>query len=201
MRILPIVFLLISGGTDKPSNLAIPSADNLAPVTGRGRLAWAVKSTIGPPSLLADALAAGWRQAFNRPPEFGRGIDGYGKRYGMRLSTIGTSNLMEAGLGAIWDEDPRYHRSPEKSTKGRLRHALKMTVLAERSDGSSRPAYARYIAYAGSNAISDIWRPDSQQTAGNTLERVGFRFGGRLFGNLWVEFWPGVKQRLFWNKH
>jgi hypothetical protein len=77
-----------------------------------------------------------------------------------------------------------------------------MTVEAQNRDGRDAPAYARFIAIAGSNAISDTWRPDSQKTASNTMLRIGLGFGGRLAGNLWEEFWPDAKKHLFFfNKH
>jgi hypothetical protein len=198
---IPIVLFLLVGGGDTPSPAPNHSNDALPPITGSGRVAWAVKSTIGPASLFVGVVDAAWGLEFDRPKEYGEGMEGYGKRYGLRLSSIGTSNVMEAGLGAIWNEDPRYHRAREESKGGRFNHALKMTVMAERSDGSLAPAYARYIAYVGSNAISDAWRPDSQQNASNTALRVGYRFAGRLMGNLWIEFWPSMKQHMFWNKH
>ncbi len=132
------------------------------PITGGGRLMWALNSTIGPGSLFIGALQAGWGNLTDRPPEYREGMEGFGKRFGLRLSSVGTSNVMEASLGAIWGEDPRFRPVQEQQCGGHFAHALKMTFMAQRSDGSLAPAYARYIAYAGSNAISDAWRPDSQ---------------------------------------
>jgi hypothetical protein len=194
----PVVLCFLVGAADPPtSSTPNPSYNELAPLTGSGRVAWAVKNTIGPSSLLAGALQAGYGLKYNHPEEYGQGMLGYGKRFGLRLSSIGTSNVMEASLGALWHEDPRYRRSHEESTGGRFRHALKMTLMAEKSDGSLTPAYARLIAYTGSNAISDAWRPDSQRTVGDTMGRIMDRYEGRLLGNLWIEFWPSLKQRIF----
>jgi hypothetical protein len=171
------------------------------PITGEGRVVWAVKSTIVPGSLFVGAVQAGWGNLTDRPREYGEGMEGFGKRFGLRLSSVGTSNLMEASLGAIWGEDPRYRVSHEESTRGRFGHALKMTFMAEKADGTVAPAYARYIAYAGSNAISDAWRPDSQRNVSSTTARIGERFAGRFLGNVFKEFWPSMKQHMFWNKH
>jgi hypothetical protein len=128
-------------------------------------------------------------------------MEGFGKRFGLRLSSVGTSNVMEASLGAIWGEDPRYRVGHDATAGGHFSHAFKMTFLAQRNDGTVAPAYARYIAYAGSNAISDAWRPDSQVNFSSTMTRIGERFAGRLLGNMFQEFWPGIKQHTFLNKH
>ena len=79
---------------------------------------------------------------------------GFGKRYGMRLTGVSVSNAMEASMSAIWGKDPRYRRSKSESFKGRIRHVVKMTFLAENRQGQMMPAYARYIAISGSNFIS-----------------------------------------------
>lgn len=200
---LPILLLLVgAGGTDSPppNSPAVAPTDIPAPITGIGRLNWAVQSTIGPASLLTGVLSSTWGTVFDHPREYGESFDGWAKRYGLRLTGVATSNVMEAGLGAFWGEDPRYHRS-EGTFQGRLGRTLKMTFMTENRDGSVSPAYARYIAITGSNALSDTWRPDSQRTASNTMLRIGEGFGGRLLGNLWDEFWPDVKQRVFFMHH
>jgi len=211
MGSLPLLILLLTGDQPLPqapdqkqlvptSTPASPAKDSADAITGGGRIMWALNSTIGPGSLFIGALQAGWGNLTNRPPEYRGGMEGFGKRFGLRLSSVGTSNVMEASLGAIWGEDPRYRPSHETTVHGHFAHALKMTVMAQRSDGSLAPAYARYIAYAGSNAISDAWRPDSQLTVGSTMSRIGERFAGRFLGNAFREFWPVIKQHSFLNK-
>ena len=184
--------------TSAPANTA---SDALDPVTGGGRVKWAVMSTIGPGSLFVGAVQAGFGNLTDRPPEYREGMEGFGKRFGLRLSSVGTSNLMEASLGAIWGEDPRFRRGEDHTAGGHFRHAVVMTFMAQRSDGTLAPAYARYIAYAGSNAISDAWRPDSQVNVSSTMTRISERFAGRLLGNLFLEFWPDLKKHTFLAKH
>jgi hypothetical protein len=208
----PLLFLLLTTGADGPpppdqqqlvpTSTSTPTTnDSTTPITGDGRLKWAVMGTVGPGSLFVGALQAGWGNLTNRPPEYRQGMEGFGKRFGLRLSSVGTSNVMEASLGAIWGEDPRYHVSHDTTTRGHFSQAVKMTFLAQRADGTVAPAYARYIAYAGSNALSDAWRPDSQVNVSSTITRIGERFAGRLLGNLFKEYWPSMKQHSFLNKH
>ena len=210
----PLLILLLTSGPDTPPPpdpqqlvpVAAPATtttnDSIdQPITGTGRLDWAVHATIGPASLWTGVLTSTWGTVFNRPHEYGESFDGFAKRYGLRLTGVATSNVMEATVGSFWGEDPRYHMSTEERFGGRFKHALKMTVMAQRNDGSVAPAYARFIAIAGGNALSNTWRPDSEHTAGDTLTRIGEGFGGRLLSNIWDEFWPSVKNHMFWNKH
>jgi len=212
MGSLPLFLLLLTGGQEvqapdpPPVPPTIPtsdSSDESGQITGIGRLNWAVKETIGPASLYTGILTSTWGTAFNEPKEYHESFTGWAKRYGLRLTGVATSNVAEASLGVIWGEDPRYQRDPDEEGIGRrFRRAVKMTFLSQNRNGEVTPAYARYIAIVGTNSLSDMWRPDSERTASNTLFRIGEGFGGRLLGNMWEEFWPDVRQHLpFFNKH
>jgi hypothetical protein len=115
----------------------------------------------------------------------------------MRLTGIATSNVMEAGLGAIWGENPRYIRAAGAPFGNRIGHIVKMTFLAQNRDGKSRPAYARYIAIPGNNFLSNTWRADSEATVSRASLRTALGFLGRMGTNAFEEFWPDVRQRFF----
>src|SRR5438874_1656081 len=150
-------------------------------------------NTIGPASLLGGGISAGWGTMLDRPTEYGTHWDGFGKRYGMRLTGIATSNAMEIGLGALWSEDPRYLRAEGQPFGDRVRHVVKMTFLAEDRSRRTTPAYARIVAISGSNFISNTWRPDSEADIGHAVGRIGIGFLGRMGKNAFDEFWPDVK--------
>jgi len=59
----------------------------------------------------------------------------------MRFTGVTTSKAMEAGLGAIWGEDPRYVPARDKPFRGRIGHIFVMTVMATRRDGQLRPRH------------------------------------------------------------
>ena len=166
-------------------------------ITGRQRLHWFVKSTIGPQSLAAGLFTAGFGTAFNRPEEYGPHWEGYGKRYGMRFTGISTGNAMEAAVGSLWGEDPRYFRATAQSFKGRMKNVMVMTFVARQADGDLGPAYARYIGITGNNFLSNTWREDSESSVGDACLRTALGFAGRMGSNAFAEFWPTVTKRIF----
>jgi len=170
---------------------------NYQPITGEGRVKWVVFSTVGPPSLVGGVISAGFGTLYNRPSEYGPHWEGFGKRYGIRLTGVSVSNTMEAGLGALWGEDPRYFRAAGQPFKTRLSHVVKMTFLAHNREGRTMPAYARYVAIPGNNFLSNTWRADSEADAGHASLRTLLGFLGRMSGNAFDEFWPDVKGRVF----
>jgi hypothetical protein len=170
------------------------------PITGRQRLNWFVKSTVGPVGLAAGLFSAGFGTALNRPREYGPHWEGFGKRYGMRLTGVSTGNAMEAGLGALWGEDPRYFRAAGRPVKARIKNIVVMTFIARRADGSFAPAYARYAATAGNNFLSNTWRADSESSVGDACLRTALGFAGRMGSDAFAEFWPTLTKHLFHKK-
>ena len=95
------------------------------PITARQRLRWLITNTIGPPHLAGGVVTSAFGTALDRPREYGPGWPGFGERFGIRLSGVSTSNIMEASAGALWGEDPRYFRVPEESFGARLRNVTR----------------------------------------------------------------------------
>jgi hypothetical protein len=166
------------------------------PISDSERFRWALKSTIGPKSLGVGVVSAAWRTALNNPEEYGAHWDGYAKRYAFRLAGVATSNAIEAGVGKLWGEDPRYVHSIEGGAVPRLRHAAAMVFIAPRSDGHRAPAYARYTGIVGNNFISNAWRPESENGVGAALTRSAFGFLGKFASNVIAEFWQDIRQKV-----
>lgn len=183
-----------------PLSGANEHASSYHPINGRQRLNWFVKSTVGPVGLSAGVFSAAISTATDNPREYGPHWDGFGKRYGMRLTGISTGNAMEAGLGSLWGEDPRYFRAAGEPFKGRVKNIIVMTFAARRADGNLAPAYARYLGTAGNNFLSNTWRPDSQSSVSDACVRTLLGFAGRMGSNAFAEFWPDARKHIFRRK-
>jgi hypothetical protein len=173
------------------------SSDARQPITPKERIEWVVKNTIGPEGLAGELVGAGWGTLFNSPKAYGTHWQGFGDRLGMSVAGNLASDAMEAGIGAAWGEDPRYFRDEGASFGHRLGHAAKMTFMAEDRDGNLMPAYARFIAIPGSNFASNAWRAPGDDTVNRATIRTGLGFLGRFGSNVFDEFWPDFKQKLF----
>jgi len=172
--------------------------DNVyVPITDRQRLRWFLTNTIGPQHLAGGVITSAFGTAVDRPKEYGPGWAGFGDRYGMRLTGIVTGNAMEASIGTLWREDPRYFRVPDQPFKARVRNIVRLTFVARRADGNFAPAYARYISVSGNNFLSNTWRVDSEANTHDAVLRTLEGFAGRMASNGFEEFWPDLKSRVF----
>jgi hypothetical protein len=162
---------------------------------------WIVDGTIGPKSLATGVLSAGWDTAFNTPEEWGPSWSGFGKRYVQREADVAISSSIEAGLGAIWGEDPRYIPSHRRGIWPRTRYAVETVFLAQRRDGHLAPAWGRVAGNVFNNVIENSWLPPSVTTGRETALRSAEGFVGRLIGNVWSEFWPDVSHHIKGGRH
>jgi hypothetical protein len=166
-------------------------------ISGNERIRWAAQQTFGPQSWLTGAFTAAIGTARDSPADYGPHWEGFAKRYGMRFSGVASSNTIEAGLGAIWGEDPRYVRDPSLPIRHRLTNVLLLSFTAHNRHGRLVPAYARYIAIPGNNFLSNTWRVNSEATTSAALTRTGYGVLSEVASNAWAEFWPDVKHRMF----
>jgi hypothetical protein len=173
-----------------------PQPGQYQPITPEERLTWFVKSTAGFPSLAGGVISSAWGTGFNSPREYGPHWEGFGKRYGMRLTGVSVGNAIEAGLGAALGDEPRYFSAQGQPFGQRVLHIVKFTFITYKADGGTGPNYSFYAANAGNNFLSNLWRAPSENDAQHAMIRIGEGFLGRMASNAFNEFWPDVKQRL-----
>ncbi len=170
---------------------------NYQPISATERGRWFLSSTVGPTSLfLAGPLSAAIGTARNIPKEYGPNWDGFGKRNGMRLTGIATGNLIEAGLGSLWGEDPRYFSSPTRGVWPRVKYVIRTTFLAPHQDGRWHPAYARFAGDIGNNFLSNTWRADSAAKTSSAVVRSVWGVVGRMGSQAFAEFGPDVQKKI-----
>jgi hypothetical protein len=198
---VPLCLLTAAFGQTANTDHVVPGTpSSYRPITAEQRLKWFAVNSFGPASLTGGLFSAGFGTLVNRPRQYGPHWEGFGDRYGMRLTGVLTSNAMEASVGALWGEDPRYPRDSGQSFPNRIGHVVKWTFVARDRNGGTMPAYARYVATAGNNFLSNTWRESSEADAQHALERTALGFLARLSGNAFKEFWPDVKNGLFHRK-
>ena len=167
------------------------------PVTPSERADWIVDGTVGPRSLfVVGVMGASFQTGVNTPSEWERSWSGFGKRYLQREADVAISNTLEAGVGALWGEEPRYIRSGGGKIGERARYAMKTAFLAHHRDGSLHPAWGRYVGNTVNNLIENAWLPPSATATGQTALRCVLGFLTRMGGNAFEEFWPDVRRYL-----
>ena len=120
-----------------------------------------VFDAFGPYPAVGAGFAAGINQAYNTPPEWKQGAEGYGKRFGSNFGIAGVSTTTRYALADALKEDMLYYRCGCKGVFPRLRHALISTLTARRGeDGHLVFSWPALVApYVGTMTAVYAWYP------------------------------------------
>ena len=95
-------------------------------------------NALGPSAVAGSATSAAWGQWVNdEPPEWPNDDEGYLRRFGAASATTAITETSLSLLSAAFRQDARYYRCPRSGLGPRLGHALRMTFMARRPDGSA----------------------------------------------------------------
>jgi hypothetical protein len=151
------------------------------------------KSATDPWPFLLAAFGAGIDQAENSFPEYGQGMQGYGKRFGAAYTDYFTGNLLgNAVLASLLKEDPRYFQKGTGSFSSRALWSASSTVWCKRDNGAWGPNYANVVGNLMGAAVSNLYYPASDRTAGDTIERGFTVTAEAIVGSEVIEFWPDI---------
>ncbi len=163
------------------------------PLTSGQKYQLFFKSATDPWPFLLSAFGAGIDQAENSFPAYGQGAQGYAKRFGANYTDYFTGNLLgNAVLASILKEDPRYYQKSTGSYTGRALWAATSTVWCKRDNGTWGPNYANVIGNLMGAAVSNLYYPEEERTAGDTIERGLSVTAEAIIGSEVIEFWPDI---------
>jgi len=94
--------------------------------------------TLGPYSIVGAAFAAGINQAYNTPPEWKQGAEGYSKRFGSNFGIAAVTTTTRYALAQAFKQDTLFYRCECKGILPRLRHTAISTLTARRGEDGHR---------------------------------------------------------------
>jgi hypothetical protein len=137
---------------------------NAPPMGAKQKFHLSIRSIIDPVSFLTVAATAGAEQYQNDFPDYGGGIEGYGKRYGAALANHVSADLLgKAVYPSIFHEDPRYFYKGTGSFRSRALYAMSAAVMTRTDDGRWRFNYSNVLGNFSAGAISNLYYPESDR--------------------------------------
>jgi hypothetical protein len=163
------------------------------PLSSKQKFVLFFRSASDPWPFVLNAVGAGIDQAQNSFPEYGQGVQGYAKRFGAAYTDYFTGNLLgNAVLASVLKEDPRYFQKGQGSFMSRFLWAASSSVWCKRDNGTWGPNYANVVGNLMGAAVSNLYYPEPDRTAGETFER-GFTVTAQaIIGSEIIEFWPDI---------
>lgn len=183
-------------------NFYVTYEANPAPLNTKQKMKLAWRSNLDPLTIAGVGFVAGIEQAQNAFSGYGQGAQGYGKRFGASYGDVAISTFLgSAVLPAVFRQDPRYFYQGTGSTRSRLWHAVKSSVMCRGDNGHWGPNYSNIGGALATGAISNLYYPASDRNGvGLTFETAFIRIGESAGANIFQEFLirkltPGLSHR------
>src|SRR5215471_6658546 len=130
-----------------------------------------VSNIISPSGTFGSAFFAGIAQWRDDPPEWGQGMQGFGRRFGTRYAQGIAKSTGEFVFGEVFREDPRMLPSTKAGFWGRSLHALVNPLVVEVP--KKRFAVSRLAGALSSGFAGRAWYPDRLNSIGQAFARSG----------------------------
>jgi len=170
------------------------------PLSTRCKFNLFLKQTHSPSTFVSAAFQATLNQAQDQWPEYGGGVQGWGKRFGTTLADTESRRFIQTvALSTILHQDPRYFPSRKRNLISRSWYAATRVVITRNDRGDNTFNTSEFLGTLFTSSLQNSYYPRRERNFGETMNRFSGALSSDAIGNLQREFTPDMK-RLF-RKH
>jgi len=171
-------------------NFRVSYRQDAVPLDSRQKFQLTWKIVTDPVRFVTVGVGAGIQYARDDYSGFGRGFEGYAKRYAALYATAFTASMISNSLlPAVFRQDPRYFYNGTGTTSSRAFYAVSRSVVRKGDNGRWQPDYSRILGSLASGALSNLYYPEEDRRSGRLIvANAAIVIGGAALGNLFQEF-------------
>jgi hypothetical protein len=170
------------------------------PLSGHQKFNLFLQRTYSPYTFVSAAAEATWAQIWAQWPEYGGGMEGWGKRFGATLADTESRRFIQTFLlSTMLHQDPRYFRSQKKGFFPRGWYAATRVLVTRNDDGDNTFNSSEFLGTLFTSSLQNAYYPPGERSFGNTMNRFAGALGSDATSNILREFWPDIR-RIF-RKH
>lgn len=137
---------------------------NAEPLNSRQKFSLAWRFSADPVAFAMAGVVAGSEQIQNSFPGYGRGVVGYGKRFGATYTDGFSSTMLgQAIFPAVFHQDPRYFVKGTGSVTSRALYAIATAVICRGDNRRWQMNYSNILGNVTSASLSNLYYPASSR--------------------------------------
>ena len=179
-------------------SVVVEPGETVPPLTTKDKFLFPAHETARwstPLSFLWSGWYGIWRDS---DPHYGVNAEGWGERVGADAARQGMVRELGDGLLPIlFHEDPRYFRQAEGTYKQRALYAVTRVLVTQRDSGRKSFNFSKVLGRGGAAGLTQTFYPQSSVGADVVFKTWGTSLATLAGTNLFNEFWPDVKRKVF----
>jgi hypothetical protein len=204
-RVVPNAAAKPQKGTSKdrlffvlPNFLTLENSQDAPPLSAADKFKATARGTFDPAEFGWYALQAGISQLRDSDPSYGQGMEGYAKRFGVRIADGTVENFFtRAVYPSLLHQDPRYYQLGKGSRLHRAGYALSRIVVTRSDSGSTQINFSEILGSATAAGISTFsYHPSDARNIKSALGVWGTQVGWDAVSYMVKEFWPDIRRKL-----
>jgi hypothetical protein len=154
-----------------------------------------VKRSYSPYTFAGVTFDATWAQMWGDWPQYGGGMQGWGKRFGATLADTETRTFFGQFLfPVIFHQDPRYFPSHKQGLIPRAWYAGTRVLITRRDGDGTTFNTSEFAAVLATASLQNAYYPRRDKGFTETMNRFIGGVGSDATSNLLREFWPDIKK-------
>jgi hypothetical protein len=177
-----------------PSDSAVDSDFKYPPLSEHCKFEAFRRQTYSPFTFISAAWEATWAQAWAQWPQYGGGMQGWGKRFGATLADTESRRFIQGFvLSSVLHQDPRYFPSRQKHLAWRGTYAVTRVLITRADDGDSTVNTSELLGTLFTSSLQNAYYPRADRGFGNTLNRFTGALTSDALTDVLHEFAPDMK--------
>jgi hypothetical protein len=184
-----------------PNFAAVSAGTELPPLTVRDKFWLATQDSVDYSSFIWAGMQAGQSMALKSYPELGHGAAGYRRYYWRAFADQASgSYFTEAIVPALTHEDPRYYTRGHGRFFRRAGYALSRVVLTKTDSGGTSVNLSEIVGNGMEAGLANLYYPPQERSLHNTAVNWASQLEAASLNNLFREFWPDIRRKMFRQK-
>jgi hypothetical protein len=198
-----------SGGTSNdrlfftlPNFLTLENATDAPPMTAGEKFKVTARGTFDPMEFAFYGVEAGFSQLGDHDADYGQGMEGYAKRFAVRVADGTVENFFTRAIyPSLLHQDPRYFQKGKGGFWSRTTYAVSRVFVTRSDAGAAEFNFSEILGSATAAGVSVYsYHPQSAHNLTSAMDVWGTQIGYDTLSYVLKEFWPDIRCKLHKSK-
>jgi hypothetical protein len=185
-----------------PNFLTLENSANAPPLTAGQKFRVTARGTFDPVEFVWYGAQAGLSQAQDHDENYGQGMEGFGKRFGVVFADGTIENFFSKAIfPSLLHQDPRYFQSGKGGPLHRTAYAISRLFVTRGDSGTAQFNFSEFLGAGTAATISTYtYHPVDDRKFSDVSKTWATQMAFDALSDVIKEYWPDLRRKLSHSK-